>query len=156
MEPVRFKDMPPISTFDPILAEEIFKGMAQYELFSIKEVNTAIPRAVEVNIPSLHKFLDKRLKKYNLFTDKSWKKNYFYKNASSLLFCQKNMETNETDETYVTSHCFSAWPSRRKAAQELFLNNCNDVQAYSEIDFRILDIPELLSPDSSVGEDFIA
>lgn len=96
------------------------------------------------------------MKKYSLFNIKSWKKNYFYKNSSTLLFCQKNEETKETDETYVTSHCFSAWPSRRTAARSLFLNNCTDVKAYSDIDFRVLDIPELLSAESSVAEDFIA
>jgi hypothetical protein len=88
MKPVEFKDMPPISAFDPILAEEILKGMCHYEIFTIKEVNTAMPRAVEYELPFLPDFLDKRMKQYKLFSEKSWMKNYFYKDESSLLMRQ--------------------------------------------------------------------
>ena len=59
------------------------------------------------------------------------------------------------DVTFVTSNCFSAWPSRRRVANQLFLKN-KDVRAYSEIDFRIFDIPDLHNTELSVSEDFVA
>ena len=36
--------------------------------------------------------MDLRMKKYNLFETKTWGKNYFKKDKSSLLFNQKNDE----------------------------------------------------------------
>jgi hypothetical protein len=34
--------------------------------------------------------------------------------------------------------------------------NCKDVYAYSDIDLRVLDIPDLANAESSICEDFIA
>ena len=63
MEPVLDVDeRSTVNCFDPILAEEILKGMAGYEIFTIKEVATAIPRAVEFGVPYLPEFLDLRMK----------------------------------------------------------------------------------------------
>lgn len=144
-----------VNCFDPILAEELLRGMSRYEPFSIREVSSAIPRAVEYDLPVLADFLDKRMKKYDLFESKHWKMNYFYKNQSSTLFTQKS-ESGQTDTTYVTSNCFSAWPSKRHVAKTLFLYNSKDIQAYSEIDFRLMDIPNLHNAEHPIGEDFIA
>lgn len=61
----------------------------------------------------------------------------------------------EKQTTYVVSNCFSAWPNKRNVAKQLFLQT-NDVKAYGQIDFRVLDIPNLHNMDYPVGEDFIA
>jgi len=70
----------PVNCFDPILAEELLKGMQGYEIFTIKEVYSAIPRAVEFELPYLPEFLDKRLKKNKIYESKMWKMNFFNKN----------------------------------------------------------------------------
>ena len=90
MEPVKgvSKERAEVNCFDPILAEEILKGIVGYDIFTIKEVSTAMPRAVEFGIPYLPDFLDLRMKKYMLFTQKPWTKNYFIKDTGSLLFSQ--------------------------------------------------------------------
>jgi hypothetical protein len=62
-----------------------------------------------------------RLKKNRIFDSKMWKMNYFNKNDSTLLFNQQNEETKQQDITYVTSNCFSAWPSKLKVSKQLFL-----------------------------------
>ena len=83
MEPVKgvSKERAEVNCFDPILAEEILKGIVGYDIFTIKEVSTAMPRAVEFGIPYLPDFLDLRMKKYMLFTQKPWTKNYFIKDT---------------------------------------------------------------------------
>ena len=157
MEPVRnvSKERAEVNCFDPILAEEILRGIVGYDIYTIKDVSTAIPRAVEYGVPYLPEFLDMRMKKYNLYTTKPWTKNYFIKDSHSLLFTQYIEETKTVDETFVTSNCFAAWHCKRKVAEVLFLPP-EDVSAYSEIDFRVMDIPNLHNIDSSISEDFIA
>lgn len=114
-----------INCFDPILAEELLMGMSRYEPFSIREVSSAIPRAVEFNLPYLATFLDMRMKKYDLFESKHWKMNYFNKNQYTELFNQNSK--NGIDTTYATSNCFSAWPSKLHVAKKLFLYNSKDI-----------------------------
>lgn len=150
-----------VACFDPILAEELLRGIKNYEIFTIQEVYTAIPRAIEFGIPFLPDFLELRMKRSNYFNSQEWGKNYFYKNSNSLLFDLKKTITSEEETrvqkqtTYVTSNCFSAWPNKRLVAKQLFLST-NDVKAYGQIDFRVLDIPHLHNMESPIGEDFIA
>ena len=110
-----------VNCFDPILAEEILRGISQYTLFTVSGVCTAIPRAVEFGLEYLPEFLDLRMKTNKSFKSKTWNKNYFLKDKESLLFNQTDEDSHISESTYVTSNVFSAWPNRQKVAESLFL-----------------------------------